>query len=376
MSKPYNGSKPLEYKVELRLLEILESKEVESKSFRQICNTTFDSNGEYIFGPPGPGLRQKVQLRRDYLVRYNKARNEAIKQIALSPEPHRQQDSPSIETLQRAPLNISSPPPKRSLFVTPSASKPRRSTSKPRRTMSTLIKEVDGEEMPCIPLVIDRAQNVGGILAIRGRNVRANGGRLVDKLQISVPIHNRKDFPIIQGNLSSTGHGIIGTMPVAPYHFRSRDNTDRIQAICDNALNPDESVNFSKVTDSVLSSFQAMTTEIAEDRTLETMKVFFEFEDGITCNNECFNVNSSGNNPSSLYKLITKCKMEKDVLGQDEDGNMIVSLMPFIVWEVAIDSTTDKDKRTELQTKGGEQDILVDAMAGLGIKLSTSSMEG
>ena len=50
----------------------------------------------------------------------------------------------------------------------------------------------------------------------------------------------------------------------------------------------------------VQSSFQAMSTKIAEDFELETSIVFYEFQVGITCNNDCFNIDEHGNNPNSL----------------------------------------------------------------------------
>lgn len=135
--------------------------------------------------------------------------------------------------------------------------------------------------------------------------------------------------------------------------------------MCDDSLRSDDSVGIGKTTTNVLSSFQAATTEILEDKSLETMKTYYEFPKGITCNNECFNVDAKGNNPSTLFRLKTSFKMEKEFLFKDKQDNDVFTYMPFLVWRVAVDSTNEKERRTDYKKESKGDDLLLGAMSHL-----------
>lgn len=63
--------------------------------------------------------------------------------------------------------------------------------------------------------------------------------------------------------------------------------------------------------------------------------------------------------------------MESSQLGEDANGNKIVTLMPFVVWKVAIDNQSEKDKRTKSSKKAIQEDlVLAGALDALGMKLA------
>lgn len=167
-----DGSTPLEEPLEGELLAILSDPELNKLPFQVVCNQKLDSFGRHIFGPPGPGLRRRVQRRRDYLNRRPRAKQAAITKFF----------SPTKSSA--SPFALSPPPASRTSRDCIELS--------PEETMAT--KKVDGEDMPYIPLTLNELSTVGVIVAIHGKDVRDPGGRLVDMIQVIVPISNPKDF--------------------------------------------------------------------------------------------------------------------------------------------------------------------------------------
>lgn len=68
--------------------------------------------------------------------------------------------------------------------------------------------------------------------------------------------------------------------------------------------------------------------------------------------------------------------LEQDFLGETEDGKMLTNMVAFIVWELAVDSASDKERRTDLSKKDNTG-ALADALAGIGFKMkgTASAME-
>ncbi len=291
-------------------------------------------------------LLRQTKIRRDHLLRRPKSRKAAF-------ERHIRFPSAAVASPFKTNTNISSPPgsAKKVSIMSPTS-----------RTVT-----VDGVTMPVYDIVFDEAKNVGGILAVHGRDVKV-GGKVTDKLQLTKPIFDVRDFHLglYSATLSTTGDGIISTEPSTPLYLRERSNTDHIQALIDGAVKSDGAIDHSKLCQNVLTPFQTLTTEIKDNPELKSFKCFYRMPDGIFLNNECFNTDENGNNPPSLYKVVTKLKVESDTIGEDQAGRHIVSLKPFIVWELGIDG--NKDRRTHT-VKTDHEKALADAMATLGIKL-------
>jgi hypothetical protein len=201
-----------------------------------------------------------------------------------------------------------------------------------------------------------------GMIAVKGIQWEDPKTRQVlDKLSLYKPIFDIKDFQAgrYSARLAQDGRGILVTEPTVPQFFWSEDSaTSSVQAIVDHG----GASSICKVTEK---SFNITTTLLQENKEYRTCEILYLFPQGITCNNEFFNNDSSGVPPSTPYKLLTKMHLQKREMGVDTDGNTVHDFMPFVAWRMAIDGA---DARTRPKQESADNG-LSDALGALGINL-------
>jgi hypothetical protein len=346
------ASDPLDKHIERELLQVLTSAELKDRKFSKVCNEYCDS-GRPIFGSPGSVERRIVQQRRRHLLRHPHTRQVSLQRFLSS----------SIVT----PSPKSTPLVPRRLFdkMAPAKSTP---IDIDAPIIQPCVEMKDGTCVNAYKLLLNKPGNVNNILTVHGRDIRTPG-RLTDKLQVMEPIIDARDKTFFLAWLSDTGGGFFRTKVSVPQFLRNRDATKRIQAIIDGALKRDGSMDEKKLCDNILSNFETITTSMKTEKDSFLITEYYQFPDGMTCNNELFNNDKKGNKPPNMYKLMSKVKVESVEVGEAEGGHKVIGLMPFMVWEMAVDNEDDKDRRTEVNDEENDEDDLSGAMAGLGINL-------
>jgi hypothetical protein len=348
------ASDPLDEYTERELLLVLTGSESKDRKFLKVCNELFDDSGRWIFGSPGSIERRIVQQRRRHLLRHPHARRASLQRFLspsiVTPSPHK--STPLVPRrlfskmapAQSTPIDIDAP------------------------IIQPCVEMKDGTCVNAYKLHLNKPGNVNNILTVHGRDIRTPG-RLTDKLQVMEPIIDARDKTFFLAWLSDTGGGMFRTKVSVPHFLRNRDTTKKIQAIVDGALKSDGTIDDKKLCDNILSNFEAVTTSMKTEKDSYLITEYYQFPDGMTCNNELFNSDKKGNKPPNMYKLMSKVKMESIEVGEAEGGALVIGLMPFMVWEMAVDNEDDKERHTEITEEDNDEEDLSGAMAGLGIKM-------
>jgi hypothetical protein len=214
-----------------------------------------------------------------------------------------------------------------------------------------------------------------GNMFIRADRVNV-GGRLVDKVRVLKPIFDVQDYKDkhYRARLTPNGDGIVFTDPTVPAFLRERDNCDHISNLVDKTK--DANGNFiGDYDEKTKECYEASATDMLDDD-YKHVETIFRFPTGITCNNDFFNADSQGNNPTDVCELKMRLKVDEKEIGRrvqtDQNGNQ-VDVVPvntyhfFLVFEMAVDDANSTGRRTLQATK--QYDDVNSAFGNLGISL-------
>ena len=340
---------PLPLDVERALLEVLSDQSNSALTFYQICNSKRDENGDPVFGQPGTKLRQRVQKRRDYLLK-----NPTKLTTALYDQLANQSPSPSTSPEQTKQVKT-----------------PRLSHRSPAMgTVSDLAAQE--KELASDYLYFDMPWECPNqMVVLKVPNVKVDG-TLVDKVRIKLALRNIKDREFIDARLSSNGQGIVITEASTTWKLGDRKNVNRMTELIDLMKNKDGTVLSGKICEKTKEVYETVTTAMQEDSELKTRKVLYRFPDGISCNNTYFNNDQQGRPPRDMYFLRMKFVIDMEEVGKTTkaDGSeaQLVDLCGTCIWEMVIDTPEDvaRRRRTDAQ-KVVPADDLDGALANLGL---------
>mmetsp|Transcript_8048 Transcript_8048/g.17383 ORF Transcript_8048/g.17383 Transcript_8048/m.17383 type:complete len:359 (-) Transcript_8048:516-1592(-) len=283
------------------------------RRFKEICDSLRDDDG-LVFGKKGSELRRRVQRRRDHLLRYPGALQAAL-EAALKRE-------------LELPQPKSSPPTK----ITPAPA-------------VSSIMPTGNNNNESFRLHFDESWgNPDGIFSLMAPNVKV-GDRIVDKVRLLIPFHDVEDVPLFKARLSEDGSSFILTKPTIPGYLRDRENIEAITQYVD------RSVGVACEQCKNLYEVQSTTMEMEENAHLRTKDTTYKFPDGITCNNDTFNLGQNGEKPTDAYSLRIRVNMDLTQLGEiasaDENPKMAYGVHPFMAIEMAVDDIDAKVRRTK-----------------------------
>lgn len=345
--------------IQLKLLWVLQDKELSLQKFSKVCNELKDLDGFCVFGNPGSTLRRSVQREREYLLKKPKYLQKALSQFISLPGPSASTPSPLRNNSKRASrLGLQTPSPFRSPLPT---------TTTMSQALSARRDDTD-DDIPSVPLVFNKPWETGyGIVCLMCRDVTVDG-RVVDRVRVIKPIFDLRDSQNYQARLSVHGNSIIADEPAAPHFLLDRDNVDKICTLIDTKKDS-RGIVVGQVCQQTKSAYEVATLTAKTKPECRKQQVLYTLPDGVTCNNRFFNPDIKGNPPSDEYLLRTKFVLDTVVISKDANGNDIRSFLPFIVWEMAVDDQDDVERRTTADNVGA--DHLGDALLNLGIARGT-----
>jgi hypothetical protein len=340
--------------IEIRLQEIIAAESSQKVSFKQICNLEKNSENKLLFGTPGSDLRRRVQQRRRYLLK--KTDSDSLSSRELTFYPHSNLSNPKAVSTAASSEKLLTPPGyQRSHQEAPDIT-PKKLFLSPQ-TPSTAMTSKGTMETYALNF-IEPWHNPFGMMVLRANDVEVDG-QCVDKIRIFKPIFDIRDQKHYTAALAEDGSGFFVEEPVWPHYLLDRGNLDTIT----------DTVDGLKVCADTKKVFKMHTTTVAENEALQTKAVFYAFPKGVTCNNNHFN-DENGTRPKTPLQLKTSFHLSKHDLGKSKSGkyagSQVLSLLPFLKWEMVIDDANMHMKRTEI-AKSNPVDALELALQGIGL---------
>lgn len=201
--------------IQLKLLWVIQDKELSARKFLRVCNDIKDTNGLPLFGEAGSALRRSVQRERDYLLKNPKYLQRALSSFI---------DLPAETSIASAPSPYHSSRKSTDAALKPTILFPSPNPPCPTFNMSLSAGDSTNESsLPPVPLVFNKPWETGyGIVCLMCRDVTVDG-RVVDRVRIIKPIFDMRDSKKYQARITVHGNGIIAEEPAAPHYLLDRE---------------------------------------------------------------------------------------------------------------------------------------------------------
>ena len=371
MASKANVKQELPRKVLIVLLESILAREDKNNyfSFKHLCNSKKDDEGNLVFGEPASELRRgklwyvapavssqyiafsgiqlnpivflAVQIKRTALIRKARGKTDFLEKelqilqtlenpsAALSYEPCSPLQSPRLSS------------PKGSFFSTPfsppAASPSRQMSSSGKNLAGTLNSMLEqGSKIACMITLTPEAAMPFGIVGTAIPNAKDQYGTLRKRFTIRVPVWDERDAPLYAAKLTESGNSIILEMPSTASYLRDVDNVTKIRknmGLCKQAED----------------NHTAFCNKLKKNN-ISTVKILLLFPDGETYNNKSFNIKVG---PNDDFKLERKVSL----IYEKTNNSAVPRIMRLTV---AFEAAMDQDEGLDANKHVKEMDDILE----------------